>query len=242
MPVKPVQSRRLFQQVAEQLGELIRAGEYPQGQRLPAERDLARQLGVSRPTVREAMIALVLAGLVEVRTGSGIYVVDGYPSGARLHSLVGEIGPGPFESTEARRVIEGEAAALAAPQITEAQLAGLEEANASMEEQHEKGLSTDAADRSFHVRLAEATNNNAIVSVVEHLWEMRDNAPMWHKLRQSLSASEDIQAAIDEHRAIVAALRRRDPAAARDAMHDHLTRVAEALLQLSETGADPDTL
>ena len=238
MPVTPVQSRRLFQQVAEQLAELIRDGEFPRGERLPAERDLARQLGVSRPTVREAMIALELSGLVEVRMGSGVYAVDGYPSSARLQSMVGEIGPGPFETTEARRVIEGEAAALAAAQVTDEQLAGLEETIASIVEHHEKGLPTDAADRSFHVRLAQATNNNAIVSVVEHLWKMRDSASMWQNLRQSLRASEDIPAAIEEHRAIVTALRQRDPAAARIAMHAHLTRVAEALLQLSETGVE----
>ena len=74
MPIQPIDSRRLYEQVADQIGALIRSGEFRPGQRLPAERDLAKSLSVSRPVVREAMIALEIAGLVEVRTGSGAYV------------------------------------------------------------------------------------------------------------------------------------------------------------------------
>ena len=72
MPLQTIEPRRLYRQIAEQLRGLIRAGEYPVGARLPPERDLAAQLGVSRPSVREALIALEVEGLVEVRMGSGI--------------------------------------------------------------------------------------------------------------------------------------------------------------------------
>ena len=76
MPIEPIDSQRLYERVADQIGALIHSGEFLPGQRLPAERDLARILGVSRPVVREAMIALEIAGLVEVRTGAGAFVRD----------------------------------------------------------------------------------------------------------------------------------------------------------------------
>ena len=74
MPLQDVDSQRLYRQIAEQLRGLIAAGEFATGSRLPAERDLARQLGVSRPSVREALIALEVEGWVEVRVGSGEYI------------------------------------------------------------------------------------------------------------------------------------------------------------------------
>ena len=75
MPFQSIEPRRLYRQIADQIRELIRAGEFVAGARLPPERDLAKQLGVSRPSVREALIALEVEGLVEVRIGSGIYVL-----------------------------------------------------------------------------------------------------------------------------------------------------------------------
>src|ERR1700758_3079561 len=99
MPIHSIEPRRLYRQIADQIRTLIRSREFPAGSRLPPERDLARQLGVSRPSVREALIALEVEGLVEVRIGSGIYV---------LGSGSGEQGPpvqaalGPFELLRAR--------------------------------------------------------------------------------------------------------------------------------------------
>ena len=76
MPVQSIEPQRLYRQIAEQLRALIAQGEFATGDRLPAERDLARQFNVSRPSVREALIALEVEGWVEVRTGSGVYVQD----------------------------------------------------------------------------------------------------------------------------------------------------------------------
>ena len=77
MPFQSIEPRRLYRQIADQIRALIKSGEFPAGSRLPPERDLARQLGVSRPSVREALIALEVEGMVEVRIGSGIYVLAG---------------------------------------------------------------------------------------------------------------------------------------------------------------------
>src|SRR5438128_3373997 len=111
MPLQAVDSRRLYRQIADQIAALIERGEYAVGERLPPERDLAKQLGVSRPSVREALIALEVEGYVEVRVGSGVYV-GGPRTGAAPAALPADSGP--FELIRARSLIESECAALAA--------------------------------------------------------------------------------------------------------------------------------
>src|SRR5690606_17830600 len=122
------ESNRLYRQIAEQLRGLIAQGAFGAGERLPAERDLARQLGVSRPSVREALIALEVEGWVEVRTGSGIYV---QPPRRRGRSRAPANGNGsgtdwgPLELMQARELVEGEVAALAARHARKAQVAAI---------------------------------------------------------------------------------------------------------------------
>ena len=112
--LEPIVNQRLYQQVADSIRRQIQSGAMPPGSRLPSEKLLAQQLGVSRPTVREAMIALEIAGLVEIRTGSGSYV--------RHRDLIAapsvDTGPGPIELLNARILIEGEIAAEAAQRAT----------------------------------------------------------------------------------------------------------------------------
>ena len=120
MPLQPLLPRRLYRQIAEQLRALIEHGEFPAGTRLPPERDLAVQLGVSRPSVREALIALEVEGRVEVRMGSGIYVREAPVRAAAVEHEA----ESPLETIRARALIEGELAAVAARQMKRAQLAG----------------------------------------------------------------------------------------------------------------------
>lgn len=238
MPVEPIKQRRLYQEVAAQLSRLIAAGEFKPGQRLPSERDLAASLKVSRPTIREAMIALELAGAVEIRTGSGIFVIDDHAD-----SEGQDAGPGPFELIEARICIEGEAAAIAAERISEAELNGLEAINEEMADLTARRQSVEEADMRFHLAIAEATQNSALAAAVEQLWEFRARMPMWRKLHEMIweieqrpDWSDDRNAVID-HRDIVKALRSRNPAMARDVMQGHLKRVREVLLKASELDA-----
>src|SRR6185369_11332598 len=97
MPIQTIEPRRLYRQIADQLRGLVERGEYAIGSKLPPERDLALQLGVSRPSVREALIALEVEGLVEVRMGSGVYVLP--PERARAREVSAE---GPLETIRAR--------------------------------------------------------------------------------------------------------------------------------------------
>jgi DNA-binding FadR family transcriptional regulator len=226
-----VESRRLYERIAQGIAAGIARGEYAIGQRLPSERDLAQQFEVSRTTVREAMIALELDGLVEVRTGSGVYVINSAPPAGVPSAR--DIGP--FELLEARRAIEGEACAMAAIRITDEQLAQLAELVAEMrnENEHDVELS-EAADRRFHELIAAATENSGIVSAVEMLWDARARSPQ-HRSMDAKVRALGIKPRIDEHNVILKALKRRDADAARAAMRDHLTRVLEATFAATET-------
>src|SRR5687767_14420398 len=150
------ETQRLYERIAQTLSSSIARGEYKIGQRLPSERELAQAFEVSRPTIREAIIALELDRLVEVRVGSGVYVTNKEPPGGKA----GATDIGPFELLEARRSIEGEAAALAATRIDDAQLDVLGELLSEMrtENEHDVVLSEDA-DRRFHEIIAESTQN-----------------------------------------------------------------------------------
>src|SRR5438034_4481935 len=170
MPIHTIEPRRLYRQIADQIRTLIRSREFPAGARLPPERDLAKQLGVSRPSVREALIALEVEGYVEVRVGSGVYV-SGSRAGASAAALPADSGP--FELIRARWLIEAECAALAAKSATRAQVRAMEEALDHMEAERDRGVAPLASDRLFHLRIAEASGNSALALVVKTLWEQR---------------------------------------------------------------------
>jgi GntR family transcriptional repressor for pyruvate dehydrogenase complex len=232
---------RLYQQVAERLARAIAAGTHAVGDRLPAERELAAAYAVSRPTMREAIIALELDGLVEVRMGSGVYVLQPRPRAAAAPMDVGA-----FELTEARLLIEGETAALAASLITEAELAELDRLLAEMATAVEAdriagqpagGPRTDEVlDEQFHLTIARATQNSALAATVEQLWQTRNRSPQCARLFEK-SRSWGVRPVIAEHRAILEALRARDPARARAAMRDHLSRVLDYMLDATEVEA-----
>jgi len=126
LPLRAVETTRLYRQIADQIVGLIDSGEFPAGSRLPPERELAALLGVSRTSVREAIIALEISGRVEVRVGTGIFVTRPPAHTAPApRAEVGDSGVGPFELLAARAVIEGETAALAAKHARKADLVAL---------------------------------------------------------------------------------------------------------------------
>jgi len=223
MPLQAVDNRRLYRQIADQITALIERGEYTVGARLPPERDLAKQLGVSRPSVREALIALEVEGYVEVRVGSGVYVIGPRtaPAGEPLPA-----DSGPFELIRARWLIEAECAALAAKAATKAQVRAMEEALDDMESDREKGTMPLASDRLFHLRIAEASGNSALALVVKTLWDQR-TGPLFLRLEHHFDTPALWGLAIREHREIIAAIARHDPGAARTAMRRHMNHAAK---------------
>jgi len=225
-------TRKLYQQVASTIMESITSGKYKSGERLPSERDLAAAFKVSRPTIREAMIALEIRGLAETRHGSGIYVTDHPPA----HEGSGDLDIGAFELTEARRLFEGEAAALAATTITDECLEELKQIVAEMADENARKDTDWTADRRFHIAIARATRNTAIASVIENLLDMRYKSPLCVYMLER-ARRVGVQPRVSEHRRILVALRKRDPRAARNAMRDHLARVIEDLLAATEPDA-----
>jgi GntR family transcriptional repressor for pyruvate dehydrogenase complex len=225
--------RKLYDKVADSIASSIRDGKFANEGRLPSERDLAEKFKVSRPTVREAMIALEIRGLVESRRGSGVYVTA---RAANIIQSEGEPSPelniGPFELTEARRLFEGEAAALAATLMTPERLAILESLVERMERFDAKSETRNLEwiDRQFHLAIAETTQNSAIVAVVENLWDWRYDS----FLCRSMLARATVTPVASEHRTILNALKTRDPQKAREAMRSHLTQVIDAIFKATE--------
>jgi DNA-binding FadR family transcriptional regulator len=219
MPLSSIEPRRLYRQIADQIRELVVRGEFVPGARLPPERDLAKQLGVSRPSVREALIALEVEGLVDVRIGSGIYVKSA-GNGHMAHAN-GDASAGPFELLRARHLIESECAALAAKSADKAQVAAIDAALDDMERELAGGDMPLVGDRLFHLRSAEATGNGALVHVVKMLWEER-TGPLYKQLEHHYDSPKLWRAAIAEHRAVAKAIAARDVEGARATMRRHL--------------------
>jgi GntR family uxuAB operon transcriptional repressor len=210
---------RLYRIVASRIHELITEENIKAGERLPSERDLATKLSVSRTSLREALIALELGGIVEVRGGSGVYVSDK----AVPQIVVPEVGPGPFEVLSARRMIEAEVAAIAAKMATDSAIDAILTAVLEMELHHDDRSANELADRNFHLAIARATGNSALVGVVEYLWNQRGT--LWHKLKEHFQTEELRQQTLKDHRAILEAIASHDAAGARQAMRAHLERV-----------------
>jgi DNA-binding FadR family transcriptional regulator len=235
MPFQAVATQRLYEQVADQVTDLVARGEFKPGDRLPPERDLAKMLGVSRPTVREAMIALEIAGLVEVRVGAGAFVTDKAASGGAASNgrLFEGVGSSPLELIAARRTIEPEVAALAAQLATPDEVAAIAETVAMI------AAATDtpshrAADHQFHVRIALASHNNILTAIVDECWaEMY--SPMFERMGAitglivARCSPQQRDTTIAEHQAVYRAITGHDPDAARAAMDAHLGGV-EAIL------------
>ena len=222
------ENSRLYDRVAKGVAAKIAKGEFAIGERLPSERELALAYGVSRPTGREAVFALELDGLVEVRKGVGVFAIAKSPRGGE--AAVKDIGP--FELLEARRAFEGEACAVAASRIRDTDVEDLERL---LQEIDYRGdvLAAEDADRRFHIRIAEITGNSAMHAVVEMLWEARDRSPQYRLLTDKAHEARVVPLD-DEHAKILDALRSRDPTKARAAMRAHITAVMDALLEATE--------
>ena len=224
MPLQTVEPQRLYRQIAEQLRSSIGAGEWGVGERLPAERDLARQLGVSRPSVREALIALEVEGWVEVRTGSGVYVLDRTAHNRGKSAIaIASNEWGPLELIRARRVLEGEIASIAALVAKRKDLAAMTSALESMATDAQRGVLPLEGDRAFHSAIVQACGNSVLIDTVQGFWDAR-RGPLFERMIGHFETPRSWHAALDEHKKILDAIRARDGDLARTAMHRHMDR------------------
>lgn len=228
MPLEAVEARRLYRQVADQLRSLIDSGEYAVGSRLPTERELAEQLKVSRPTVREALIALEVEGRVRIRVGSGIYVIE--PASVAAPAPATAVIEGPFELLRAREFLESAIAEQAARVATRDDVARIDASLVAMENVEHPGEASMVHDRAFHVAIAGSLGNAVLVRVVGELFDQRLN-PYFAQLAHYFESPGTWRTALDEHRAVRDAIAAHDPDAARKAMRDHLVRSQERFAQ-----------
>lgn len=223
MPVEAIEPQRLYRQVADQLRTLIDRGEFLPGDRLPTERVLAEQLGISRPTVREALIALEVEGWVRIRVGSGIYVTERERHAKPWPVSAAAAAPleGPFEILSARAFVEGAVAEQAARIARGDQIAALDEAIGRMEACDRADDEMIALDRAFHVAVAAILGNAVLVRFVGELFDLRIN-PYFRQLSAYFENSDTWREAIAEHKSIRDAIAARDPQGARAAVQHHL--------------------
>jgi GntR family transcriptional regulator, transcriptional repressor for pyruvate dehydrogenase complex len=230
MPIQPVEPRRLYLQIAEQVRSLITAGEFASGSRLPSERELAKRFGVSRPSLREALIALEVQGYVDVRPGSGIVVTK--PSSATPDGLGDE---GPLEILRARIIIEGAIAGEAARIIKPKDIAALEKLLLAIEDEVADEPARLFADQQFHLYIATKLGNKVLLRLVTGLFGQRDS-PLAQQFATDFDDAKTWAAVSAEHRRIVSALAARDPEQARKAMRDHLLKAHKRWAQDLDRG------
>lgn len=228
-----VESRRLYRQVADQMRILIERGEFAPGSKLPAERELAELLAVSRPTVREALIVLEVEGFVHIRMGSGVYAAAPRPP---ADPKLADEAEGPFELLQARAVVECAIAADAASAARPDHIVHLDDILARMAASLEERPLALALDRDFHVAVAGIIGNGTLNRFVRSIHDLR-LTPYFEKLASYFENPMTWRAAMEEHCAIRDAIAAGDPAAARDAMRAHLE---QSQIRLSESfGEEP---
>jgi DNA-binding FadR family transcriptional regulator len=226
MNLPTLKSERLYQKISNLLIERIRAGQFPCGQALPSERDLSKQLGVSRSSVREALIVLEISGWVEIRTGNGVFVNDVLP----VEESPRQDDAGVEELLQAREIVEGEIAALAAQNASAEQLAELSQVMTSMQRETADNSEFHALDKRFHLLIGEMTGNSVLSDMAEYLWNKR-YSPLFVEF-EAIYAGRDISVDMaNDHEKIVAAIVSRDAKSARKAMQSHLRHVYQSLFK-----------
>ena len=231
MPFEKVRPRKVSAIAAEQIIEAIKNDSFPVGSKLPSEFELAEQMGVSRPSIREALSALQAVGLIESKPGSGNYVLKSPSSDeeeSAPHLIESEAGC--LEVMEARKVLEPPIAALVAQKGTNEHLAGLEQILRQMRAQAHSGnfSSYFEADKEFHFALAEATGNRLITAAVIPLINSMDQK-IYREFTHHyyLKNVSDLEHVVDLHSEILHAIVRGNPELAFDRMSEHWRRMHE---------------
>ncbi|WP_414448096.1 FadR/GntR family transcriptional regulator [Burkholderia sp. 22PA0099] len=249
MPFQPIETKRLYSQIAAQITELIDAGEFIVGERLPAERDLSARLGVSRSSLREALIALEIEGTVEVRSGSGIFVKQrggaaaiaaqaasaNAVTNAAAAAHAGSTAPAPrmhavspFDVIRARAYLEPEIAVQAVRHASDAQIETVLGWLGKLRGSKVGDPQLNEYDRQFHLSLAEASGNSAYVVLLDQLWIHR-TTPLYMTLEQHFFSAQWWAESMEEHEEIYAALNERDVRRISLAMGLHMQHAEQRL-------------
>lgn len=227
---------RLYEQIVQHVEQEILSGALVPGERLPAERDLAAQFGVSRASIREALSALQSRGLIESRQGGGtvVRVTPDTSLSMPLADQFARSGVAIRNPLEVRAIFEPQTAALAAERATPAELATMRDLVRAQEVTVAAGRLGIDEDTAFHFAIAQASHNELIMTIVSHINEALRETREW-----SMRAESGTACSITYHRRILSAIEARDASAAQAAMAEHLRSVQDlALSWIRDRAAD----
>jgi GntR family transcriptional repressor for pyruvate dehydrogenase complex len=232
MPFEPIQQEKLSYGVIRQIEGLILRGVLRPGERLPSERELSERMGVSRPSLREALADLQERGLLTSKAGAGVYVADvlGSAFSPALVTLFSKHDKAVFDYISFRRDLEGLAAERAARMASETDLKVINTIFEKMEAAHQKRNPADEAylDADFHPSIIEASHNVIMLHMMRSMYELLREGVFYNRtimFKQRMTRD----ALLEQHRRINAALQARDPEGARAAVESHLSFVEKAL-------------
>jgi GntR family transcriptional repressor for pyruvate dehydrogenase complex len=232
MPFERVQPEKLSTSVVRQIELLILRGVLRPGERLPSERELSEKLGVSRPSLRDAVAELQEQGLLTTRAGSGIYVAEvlGSAFSPALTRLFSSHDEAVFDYLSFRRDMEGLAAERAARLGSDSDLAVIQAIFSKMEAAHNKKSAADEArlDAEFHTAIIDASHNVIMLHMMRSMFDLLREGVFYNR-QVMFKQRTTREALLDQHRQINVALQARDPAAARAAIEAHLDYVRVCL-------------
>jgi DNA-binding FadR family transcriptional regulator len=229
--IEDFQGKKKSSAVAEKIMDCIRSGIINQGDRLPPERTIAEELGVSRPPVREALSALQIVGFVTIVTGDGTYVKrkpQNHLSNLRTVAMLEE-SESPFEVLRARRAIEMSIIQIAASEAGKEDLAELHSNLRDMKyaTDNKDFAAYFQANRNFHLSIARATHNSLLVRIMEFLFEV-ENQPLWREVCQKhFSKYEHIKLFFSQHQKMIESIEAGDKARARSLAYNHFSRTVD---------------
>lgn len=219
-------TERLYVRVSHDIREYLVSSHFAEGDRLPSESELSKILGVSRATVREAIVALEVSGVLAVRRNVGAVVLT---LSEELPAQTFSAEAGPFEQIQVRLLLEPEAARLAAINRSEDQCDRMEKAIEMMVGENQAGYETEEGDMQFHMIIARASKHSLLRSHIESLWVMRHEGKLWPQLQQSVDLSVNRTRAVFQHMRILESIRSQNPEGAKQAMEQHLISVQDEL-------------
>jgi len=232
--LEPIRPKKISEEIVDQIKQLISNGELKPGDRIPSERELATMLGVSRPSVREAIMVLEAMGFLESRQGGGTYV-KALTEGSimdPLAKLVEKRDPELLRSlAEVRMGLESWSAYLAAQRATERDVAELRRLYYVMEKQAARGGWDPEVDAEFHYAITAASHNSLQMHVLDSVHSLF-NATIQVALMEFYQQKGHIQLLLNHHRSIMEAIEAHEPEKARQKMMEHLQMVEEKMAQL----------
>jgi len=226
MALTALKTERLYRQIANAIMDSIKRGEFTPGGALPPERELAKQLGVSRSSVREALIALEMTGWVDIRTGNGVFVMQPQPQSSAPAT---EAEFGLQDLLQARLAFEGMLAELAAQHGTPAQRDQLRTLADRLLDYNTNDAAFLEQDKRFHLLISEMSGNEVLRDMMEYLWNKRDSAH-FRRLERHYADNAFTEEMNRDHQQIAAAICDGNAAVARAAMESHLAQVQQRLL------------